>query len=94
MNASLQRVANDPPTYALRIHPEGGSWETRSDYDVAATIQVYGVVATMQGLVMRHGGKQGAERITATLREMKPLGVRALIGTHGVEGRLMIWTVP
>jgi hypothetical protein len=94
MNTSLQRIADDPPTYALRVHPHGGSWWERSDYDTAATIQVYGAVATMQALVMRDGGKQGRERITSTLRELKLLGVRALIGTRGASDRLDVWTIP
>ena len=93
LSASLQPLASDPPTFALRLHPRGGSWEAHSDYDGVAIIQVYGAVATAQGMLIRRG-RGSRKSVAAMMDVLTPLGVRALIGTHGPEARLTIWIVP
>ena len=86
----MERVANDPPTFALRLHPDGGSWRGHSDYNGSATITVHGAVAVIQAFtaqVFQRGTK--AAIMAAVAREC----ALALIGTHGVNGRLVVWMV-
>lgn len=86
MRASMQRIANDPPAFILRLHPGNGSWETEEGYNGAASITVHGVIAVIRGLC----GHWSTEAKAAMLQTLDARGIRAVIGTH--NGRLWIWT--
>jgi hypothetical protein len=49
-SASLERVANDPPTYVLRIHEAPGGYG--DDYFAGGTVTAEAGVATIRGFVM------------------------------------------
>lgn len=86
MNASLQRVSNNPATYVLRVHPDGGSWREEAPYSGSATVTFYGAVAVMRGLST---DDWSVKTKSAVLRAIDKEGVSALIGTH--KGRLWVW---
>ncbi len=88
MNASLQPVAADPPTFVLRLHPGWGSWLEEAPYNGSATVTCHGAVAVIRGL---HADGWSEKTKSAVLETVAALGVQAIIGTH--SGRLWIWTM-
>lgn len=82
--ASLEQVANDPPTYVLRIHAAGGKFG--DPYFGAATVSVIDGVATIRGLAM-HAAEYDREVREAVERALGGIGCREMTWMRSVEGK-------